>query len=527
MVGKKRGILIFILILVTVVAGCNGQTEEATNADNSTDSNESIGGELRYALNSQPSTLDSHLTTGSVERQTSRHIFETLVTLNSEYKQVPMLAESVDKSEDGKTYTFHLRKGVKFHNGKEMTAEDVVASMIRWMEKSAMAKETMGDAVFEAKEKYTVVLKLQEPSLGALDVMASPKQFPAIMPKEVVETADSDGVAEYIGTGPFKFMEWKQDQYIHLTKFEEYQPVNGGSDGLSGKKEALVEDLYFDIVTDPSTRQSGLQTGLYDIADGIPHNSYEQLKNDPNLNTFVGTYGNIVHVYNKKQGLFTDVKMRKAVNAALDSDKIMLAAFSDEDLYDINPGYMDKEQKNWYSEAGKEAYNQANPEKAKRLLEEAGYNGEVVRILTTRDSQYLYDSAVVVSEQLEQIGMKVKLEVYDWATYVDRRDNPENWDLLSAGLSIITTPSQHLALSSTWPGWTEDEKVNSLLEKIKMSASQEEAKKQWDTLQGYLWTEYLPVSKYGDYTYIIATTKQVEGFTIFDGPVLWNTKITE
>lgn len=151
-------------------------------------------------------------------------MFETLVTTDSDYKAVPMLAEFVDISEDNKTYTFKLREGVKFHNGDEMLGEDVIASMERWVEKSSVTGSMFEGATWEADGDYTVVLQLESPSVFVLDTMASQKMAAAIMPKEIVEEADADGVKEYIGTGPYKFVDWKQDQYIHFTKNEDYQP---------------------------------------------------------------------------------------------------------------------------------------------------------------------------------------------------------------------------------------------------------------------------------------------------------------
>src|SRR5699024_799889 len=103
-------------------------------------------------------------------------------------------------------------------------------------------------------------------------------RYAAVMPKEVVDSAGAVGVSEFIGTGPFQFAEWKQDQYIHLTKYEDYEPVDLPADGASGKKEALVDDLYFDIVTDASTQVAGIQTGEYDIILDLPNEHYEQVK---------------------------------------------------------------------------------------------------------------------------------------------------------------------------------------------------------------------------------------------------------
>ncbi|RKJ18752.1 ABC transporter substrate-binding protein, partial [Butyricicoccus sp. 1XD8-22] len=125
-------------------------------------------------------------------------IFEFFVTFNERYEPVPMLAESIDISEDGKTYTFNLRKGVKFHNGDEMKAKDVVASMERWKEYSSSARATLVDPRFEEVDEYTVKLTVTEPTTLVLGAIANTSHLAGIMPKEIVDAATESGVSEYI-----------------------------------------------------------------------------------------------------------------------------------------------------------------------------------------------------------------------------------------------------------------------------------------------------------------------------------------
>lgn len=513
---NKIGKLITIIALVLAIAGCSNAKESNPQAGDS-----KSGGELRVAFNAQPPTMDPLMTTAAATKYAGRHIFESLMTLNSKYQPEPMLAESFEKSEDGKTYTFHLRKGIKFHNGKEMTAEDVVASMDRWKQKSGTAK-TLGEISFAAKGNDTVLLQLKAPSAAALTILATQTQFAAVMPKEVIEAAKETGVSEIIGTGPFKFVEWKKDQYIHLTKYNEYKAVNAPADGLAGKKEALVGDLYFDIVTNASTRETGLQTGQYDIAAALPHDSYERLKGTSNVKVITETNVALSIYFNKKQGVFTDVKERKAVNAALDADKILMAAFSNKELYKLNYQYMPHDF--WVTEAGKQEYNQKDPEKAKRFLQEAGYNGQEIRLATTQDYPYVYNAAVVIKEQLEQVGMKVKLDVSDFASYSTKREDPTKWDMLVVSDLFRATPGELGILQPQNYGWTDDPKIASSLQAINAAASPAEMKKLWDELHGYIW-DYLPGVKLANFAFFDATTDKVQGYKPFDGMIFWNTKV--
>lgn len=514
----------FVSVILVSLIGCSSAKTNVNN-DNNGAENGGVAGELRVALNAQPPTLDPVITTATVARDVALQIFEPLVTINSNLQPQPMLAESYETSEDGKTITFHLRQGVKFHNGKEMKAEDVVASMNRWKRLSSRAKAAFSNAEFKIKNDYTVLLELEEPNRTALSVLSSSTQLPAIMPKEVIDSAGEDGISEYIGTGPFKFVEWKQDQYIKLTKFEDYQPSSTPSDGPSGKKEALVDEIYFMIVTDSSTRIAGMQTGDYDIATTIPFDSYDQIDADPNLDTYIASSGFNLIVFNKKQGVFSDVKVRQAVAAALDIEAVLKASHSDEKFYRMNPSLMLEEQTDWYTTAGEQFYNQKDPEKAKQLLQEAGYNGEPVTFITSREYEDFYNASVVVKEQLEKVGMNVNLEVFDWATVVDKQDDPSAYDAFITGFSINTDPTQFIFLDSKnqWAGWTNNPEIDSLLAEIRGAASQEEAKAVYEKLQAEVWNS-LPILKFGDKNFFYATSKDVEGFKDVIGMVLWNVK---
>ncbi|KAB2336708.1 ABC transporter substrate-binding protein [Cytobacillus depressus] len=520
-VSKNKILSFILLVLMLVIVGCSSETSKKTKENNNNEE-----GELRIALSVQPPSLDQPATSVAVARDLSRLIFETLVTVDSTYQVVPSLAESFSVSEeDSKRYIFHLRKGVKFHNGKEMTAEDAVASMNRWVEKSSATKGIFDGATFEAEDDYTVVLQLAKPSALTLDTMASTNMAAAIMPKEVIEAAGDKGVSEYIGTGPYKFAEWKQDQYIHFTKYDEYQSLDGKPDGLSGKKEALIKDIHFEIVKDATSRLVGLQTGAYDFAYTIQYDNYDQLKTDSNLYPVFDPYGQLLIYYNEKNGPASDVKMRQAINTALNIDEVMFPTFTDRDLYTLNSGYMSMNMKKWDSNAGSEFYNQNNPEKAKKILAEIDYDKEELKIMTTRDYPHFYNAAVIVQEQLSQLGMNVKLEVYDWPTIMDKQSTSGDWDLLVAGSAYVSTPPQLLYISSTFAGGINDSTTAEMLKSIVTSNSEEEATQLWDELQGYVWEEHVPVTILASYNTLYGASNNVEGVGIFAGPLFWNTKL--
>lgn len=523
--------LMLMLAIVVAMTGCSSGTKESSSSDapKSTETSPvASGGMLKIAYSALPKTLDPHMTTANATTHTARQIFEALVTINSKYEVVPMLAKSYDISKDGKTITFALRQGVKFHNGKEMKAIDVIASMQKWQKIAPTAKANLGNSTWEAKDDYTVILHVETPSYVLMYALAEMQQFPAIMPKEVIDGADATGVKEYIGTGPFQFKELKPNQYLLFTKYKDYQALSTPADGLSGKKEALVDELYYYNVPDSSTAINGLVSGEYDFVSQVALDALPQIKNAKNVNPILYPFGLQTLVFNKKQGLFSNVKARQAVNMALDKKALMTASFTGPDYFRLDPGLMLSEQSAWYSNTGKENYDKHDAEQAKKLLKEAGYNGEEVRIMTTKEYPTLYNAAVAAQQQLQGVGMNVKLDIMDWSTLLDRRTKPDQYEMFFTGFPANATPLQFPFLDSkaNWPGWTNSPELDKLLGKIKASTSQEEAKAAFAELQKVFWDEN-PVLVIGHYMQITADSTKVKGFKDFNGPLFWNTSITK
>lgn len=513
---NKFSFVALMLVLILALSACSSDGESEANSSDAKK-------ELQVAYNAQPPTLDPLITTAVATRDVMRNVYETLLTLNENFEITPLLAESYEQSEDGKTITFKLRKDIKFHNGDVMTADDVVASMTRWVETTSLGKTSFKDSTFSKVDEETVTLEMPEAQFTALHMLADPGQAAVIAPKSTIESATAEGLTEFIGTGPYKLIEWKADQYVHLTKFEEYQSVDQPASGLAGKKEAFIDDIYFQFVTDASTRLAGIQSGEYDIANAISFDNAEQLATNNDVKNSVDHNGFNGVVFNKKSGFFENVVARQAVNAALNEEAILTAAFTSPEFYELEHGLMIKDQKEWYSEAGKEKYNQNDPEKAKELLKEAGYNGDEIVILSTRDYEDHYNAAVVVQQQLESIGMKVKLDIYDWATVLQKRADENAYDLFVTGFPTEPIPTKYvfLASSNEWPGWTNDPIIDDLLNKINTASSQEEAKQHFDALQGQFY-EYLPMIKFGNKTTITTLRSDVKGMDFLQGIILWN-----
>lgn len=532
---RKLVSLLFIGILALVFVGCSSDSNDNQNNNenegnnNGSETEATAGGELNIAYSAQPPVLDPQVGNAVITAEVMGHVFESLLTTDSEYNIKPMLAESWEQSEDGLTITFNLRKGVLFHNGKEMKAEDVVASMNRWKDGPG-GRGQLGNAIFTEVDEYTVELQLEKKLSTVLVAIAQgSSSFSAIMPKEVIEEAEPNTVKDFIGTGPYKFVEWKQDQYVHLTKFDDYVGIDEPSDGLFGKKEAFVKDLYFHFVLDPSTRVAGIQSGQYDIAHEVPYDSVAQLDADANIeNQILPGAGTLIAFLNKKEGrLFHNQKAREALATLVDYDEVLYGAFTDEQFYSLNHNMMMPHQEElWYSDAGKDKYNLNDPEKAMKLFEEAGYNGETVKIMTSRDYEFMYNASVVLQQQLESAGIPVELQVFDWATLLNNMAdaNDYDYDINIVWLGYKPEPTAHHFLQKVVSGYTNDPVLDELRAKFESQPTLEDAVVVYDELQEWFW-EYIPALKLGDYNRIDATRTNVKNYQFLDRMILWNASI--
>lgn len=529
---KKRLAFFSLLLLFTMVLFACG--EDTTNDSNGTEDTEveqpeddaQIKDTLNIAITAQPPTLDSAQTVSNVALNIAFNMYQQLFQLDENYNPTPVLATGYELSEDELTYTISLREGVTFHNGEEMVAEDVVASMNRWLTLSSRAQSLLEGATFSEVDTYTVQLDVPSPSSDVLIVMSARAQFPAIMPKDVIDNIPSDGLDEYIGTGPYQFDEWRSDQFIQLSRFEDYVAVEeaGDASGFTGDIHAPTENLRFYFVSDHGTRVAGIQTGQYDIADSIPIENFEVLSQDDSIVLESIEGGTLTAFFNTNDALLEDQLVREAILTALNMDEIMLASFANPELYSLNAGYMNPLQEQWATESGSDYYNQANIEAAEALLEEAGYDGEEIVLLTTRDYQEMYTGTLVIQEQLRQLGMNVTVENYDFPTFLETKNDPTQWSIFLASTGYQLTPPQLLAVQPDWAG-LDDAFVREKLTDIRQS-DPEAARDHWEELQLYMYEEATS-SVLGHYHNVVARRDTVEGFTLFEAPIVWNAWVEE
>ena len=480
------------------------------------------GGTLRVGMIGEPPTLDLHTTTAVITREISVNIFEGLFALDAKFQPVPLLAEGAETLDGGRRVVIRLRKDVRFHNGKVMTSADVVASLKRW---GAMASS--GKTIFknvesvEAKGPNVVEIALKDPAVSLLTVLAQVDNAAVIYPKEVIDAAGEGQMKDFIGTGPFKFVEHRPDRHIKLVRFDGYSARSEAPSGLAGQRVAYLDELYFMPVPDYATRQAGMLTGEYGYIQQIKPDQYDRIKSAPGVEAVVvKPYGWATAVLNTKQGLMTDKRIRQAIQAALDMEPLMLAGLGHKDFYRLDPGLFFPEQV-WHSRAGAALYNQKDKDRARRLLKEAGYQGQPVRWIVTTEYEHHYKPALVAKSQLEEVGLKIDLQVSDWATVVQRRNKPELWDVFSTAFVFVPEPSTSAQVICEWPGWWCNAEKDQLLHAMGREADLKKRQAIWEKVQTIFYAE-APRIKFGDYFRLDARRKDVQGYE--PGPYMhfWN-----
>jgi peptide/nickel transport system substrate-binding protein len=480
------------------------------------------GGVLRIAHIGEPPTLDQHWTTAAITGHIMYNVNEGLFALNSKFEPKPMLVDKWTISNDRLTYTFTLRKGVKFHNGKDLTSEDVKTSLERWGRIAANGRAMFANVVsLTASDPLTVVLRLGEPNGLVLMYLGNAGQSAVIFPKEVVDEVGTGQLRRFISTGPYKFVEHQPDRHIRLDRFDGYAARSEDPDGATGKKSAYFDSIYVIPVPDPAVRIAGVKRGEYQFAETVPPDEYDRLRADPDLVPYINQTATwLTAVFNNRSPLMSNKKIRQAFQVSLDQEAVMRASYGNPRFWRLDPGLMPKEHYMW-SEAGKEYVNQKNTAKAKQLLAEAGYKGEPVRWVTTMEYVAYGTTAQVVKPMLERAGFTVDLQVVDWATVVSRRARPELYDVFSTAFGFVPDPVFMLALNPAWPGWFDNRDVNAMMTLLRRHSDPKVRLEIWGRMQK-LWYEEAGSIKFGDYFLLHLQRKELKGYVNVPTHVWWN-----
>ncbi|MCP4691104.1 MAG: hypothetical protein GY859_23855, partial [Desulfobacterales bacterium] len=411
-----------------------------------------MGGVFKMAIPTDMTQVDLHQTSAEIDNGVlSMTVYETLFTYDEKYNIKPFLVEKHAFSDDGLVLTLDLKKGVKFHNGEEMTAEDVKFSLDRVRDAGLPGFHVKNLAkVKEVKitSPYQVRLIMSAKMANLLQYLATNVGTIAIMSKKDLE-ANGNKVTTPVGTGPYKWVSWTRDSKIVLDRFAGYASARGPVDGLLGERVRYFDKLEYHVMKEPSTRLMALERGDVDFVSVLPYHQIDELKKQEGVTAFAALPPDAVwymFYVNFKHPVLADVNFRQAMAHALDRGELTKAAVwgygapSFSVISPMLPAYT--------SDLEKMAPSH-DPAKAAEYLKKTRYKGEKIKILTSRNYAPMYDQVVAAQAMWAAVGINTEIEVVDWATHLARWKKAEHEILSFAMIGRMDPVAQTWNLSKT------------------------------------------------------------------------------
>lgn len=513
-----RYLIFAALAFSLVLTGCSKESSTGSGGSKGKKNNLIIG------LEAEPTSLDAHQISDYNSSRASMEIYDQLVQFKDESTELePDLAEKWDVSEDGLQYTFYLKEGVKFHDGTEVNADAVKFSIDRQTNPDhefyntgtyPYAEFTFGPIKsVEVVDEYTIKFTLNEPFAPFLGNMAM--HAASIVSPEAVKKYGADFTKNPVGTGPYKFVSWTPGVEIVLEKNDDYF-----------KDAPSIEKLIFKPITEAQTRLAELEAGNIDVMVNIPPDDLERLRGNEKV-TMIEQPG--MHVwwtaFNTQRAPFDNVKVRQAVNYAIDKDAIVngILQGSGEVANSPLPPTV------WGHNPNVKNYDY-DLDKAKELLAEAGYPDgfEVTYWVPESGSgmQQPQAMAAAIQSDLAKIGVKVKIQTLEWGAYLDKVFVPaEQNEMDMHQMSWIGDngdPDNFLYIlfsGAQWPAagfndsYYKNDKVDELLKKARVTKDKEERTAMYEEAQELIMAD-APWIVVDHEKQLIATSSRVKNFKL-------------
>ena len=390
---KKFWLLVAMVLSVLFLVACGGDSDKKSGSATAKDT-------LVIAQGADAKSLDPHASNDNPSSRIRIQIFDRLMDLDDNGVPQPMLAESWERPDDT-TIIFHLRKGVKFHNGDEMKASDVKFSLERALKSPEVSHILDGVKGVEVLDDYTVKVTTEKPMAAILNNL-SHTTIAILSEKATTEAGDSFG-QNPIGTGPYKFVSWQSGDRVTLEAFPDYW-----------QGEAPVKNVVFRNIVEETNRTIGLETGELDIIYDIQGMDKNKLKDDERFNLIEGPQLSLTYLgFNMKKAPYDNPKVREAISYAIDQKPIIDTVFlgAGEPANSIlGP--------NVFAYYDVEKFTQ-DIAKAKALLAEAGYPNGFKAKIWVNDNPVRRDTAVILQDQLKQIGIDLTIETVEWGAFLD------------------------------------------------------------------------------------------------------------
>ncbi|MEG0719076.1 MAG: ABC transporter substrate-binding protein [Comamonas sp.] len=367
---------------------------------------------VNLALTLEPPVLDPTASaSSSIAEITQYNIFETLTKINPDGSVSPLLAESWEVSPDLKTYTFRLRKGVKFQNGQPFSAETVKFSLERaGSEKSTNKdKRSFSGLKIRVIDAFTIEVVTQEIDPDFLFVMGQGTSI-IVEPKSA-----ATNTTQPVGTGPYKLGQWQKGASITLVAWPEYRDAN----------KIRIKRATFRFIPDSAAQVAALMAGDVDAFPRATPRSVPQFQKDPRFQVIVsGSRAKTILAINNGRKPLNDVRVRKAIAAAIDRKTIIEGAAEGYGV-PIGSHYVPGA----FGYVDTTGINPHNLDKAKALLKEAGVQLPLKLTMTLPPAPYARQGGEIIAAQLAKVGIEVKLQNVEWAQWLSGTYGNKQYDL--------------------------------------------------------------------------------------------------
>ncbi len=492
---------------------------------------------LKFVPQANLTLLDPIITTAAVTYNHAYMVWDLLYGVNSKLEPKPQMAEGHTVSDDGRTVLIRLRDGLKFHDGEPVRAQDCAASLARWAVRDPFGQTLLKalDA-FGVQDDRTIKITLKRPF--PLLIQAIALQGTYMMPERMAKTDPFRSITEFVGSGPFRFMdkEFVAGSSAAWQKFDGYVPRQEPADWFTGGKVAHFDRIEWKIIPDASTASAALQSGEVDWYEQVQADLVPLLRRNANIqfgpSNPMGYIGGMR--FNHLNAPFNDVRLRRAIQVAVNQEDYMQSIMgTDKSLYQLcrsqfpcgttygNPVNLPNVQS-------------GNIELARRMVQEAGYSGAKAVIISPTDFHTIGPLGNITFDLLKKIGINAELAATDWGSVVQRRTSKEpvdkgGWSIFHTWFTgafilnpIITPPYRGLGAAG-WFGWYDNPKVEELTQAWLDAPDEAGRLRIANEIQVENYTQ-VPTITLGQFQIPTAWRKSLIGKLEATGPLFWNIK---
>src|SRR5690242_9813953 len=462
--ATRRGLGTIALVLASILLSTAAQARQKV---------------LKFIPQADLRILDPISTTAYITRNHGYMIYDTLFAIDAKFEVKPQMVDKWEISADKLTYTFTLRDGLKFHDGQPVRSQDCIASIERWAKRDAL-----GQKLGEATEAWTAVndktfrLKLKKAFPLTLEALGKPSSnVPFIMPERIAKTDAFKNITETVGSGPFKMVkeEWVPGNKVVFVKNTDYLPRKEAPSWASGGKVVKVDRVEWLYIPDSATAAAALNAGEVDWWQMVPPDLVPLLIKNKDIkveNTDpLGSIGLLR--FNQLHPPFNNAKMRQALLYLVNQQDYALAIAGDAKQGKPCPSFFTCGSPAQSTVGSDVLTGKRDLSKAKQLIQEAGYKGEKIVILSATDQPIVHSQGLVTAELLKSAGLNVELAANDWGTLINRRAVKEpidkgGWNIFHTWLvgPDMTNPAINYPMrgvgEKSWFGWPTDARMEEL-----------------------------------------------------------------